>query len=185
MNSSREDWLRSPRSMALLIATFVLTGCLATAFLMIENRAADAVRVEGDPLTDDQATAQVVESARQIVRVAALRDATGGYAFMSCRNADEPPYQVAVYMSFFVPQSDSAKYLKQVAALMTAHGWTVAPSADEHFGHKLTKDGVAAVFYANAPDSQFATLRLYGECRNTADHRNDNPVWTEITGGLG
>ncbi len=171
--------------MALLIAAFVLTGCLATAFLMIEDSGADAVRVEGDPLTDDQATAQVVESARQIVTVAALRDSTGGYAFMSCKNADEPPYQVAVYMSFVVPQADSAKYLKQVAASMTEHGWIVAPSMDEHFGHKLTKDGVTAVFYANAPDSQFATLRLYGECRNTADHRNDNPVWTEITGGLG
>jgi hypothetical protein len=171
--------------MALLIATFVLTGGLATAFLMIENRTPDAVRVEGIPLTDDQATAQVVGSARQIVTVAALRDATGGYAFMSCKNADEPPYQAAIYMSFVVPQSDSAKYLKQVEASMTEHGWTVAPSTDEHFGHKLTKDGVTAVFYRNAPDSEFATLRLYGECRNMADHRNDNPVWTEITDGLG
>jgi hypothetical protein len=28
-------------------------------------------------------------------------------------------------------------------------------------------------------------MRLYGECRNTADHRNDNPAWTDITDKLG
>ena len=24
-------------------------------------------------------------------------------------------------------------------------------------------------------------MRLYGECRNMGDHRNDNPAWTELT----
>jgi hypothetical protein len=28
-------------------------------------------------------------------------------------------------------------------------------------------------------------MRLYGECRNIADHRNDNPVWREVTDQLG
>jgi len=28
-------------------------------------------------------------------------------------------------------------------------------------------------------------MRLYGECRNTADHRSDNPVWREVTDQLG
>ena len=45
----------------------------------------------------------------------------------------------------------------------------------EHFGQKLTKDGVTAIFYRSGNDTDFATMRLYGECRNTADHRNDNP----------
>jgi hypothetical protein len=55
----------------------------------------------------------------------------------------------------------------------------------EHFGQKLTRDGVTAIFYRSVNDVGFATMRLYGECRNTADHRNDNPVWTEVTDQLG
>ena len=115
-------------------------------------------------------------SAKQIVSVAQLQDATGGYAFVSCKNENEPPYQAAIYMSFRLPQSNSVKYLRDVAASMAAHGWAPAASMGEHFGQKLTKDGVTAIFYRSVNDTDFATMRLYGECRNTADHRNDNPV---------
>jgi hypothetical protein len=117
--------------------------------------------------------------------MAQLQDATGGYAFVSCKNENEPPYQVAVYMNFRLPQSNSVKYLRDVAASMVAHGWTAAAAMGEHFGQKLTKDGVTAIFYRSVNDTNFATMRLYGECRNTADHRNDNPVWTEVTEQLG
>lgn len=51
----------------------------------------------------------------------------------------------------------------------------------EHFGKKLTKDGVTSIFYRNLDDANFGTMRLYGECRNMGDHRNDNPAWTELT----
>jgi hypothetical protein len=117
--------------------------------------------------------------------LAQLQDATGGYAFVSCKNENEPPYQAAIYMSFRLPQSNSVKYLRDVAASMAAHGWTPAASMGEHFGQKLTKDGVTAIFYRSINDTGFATMRLYGECRNTADHRDDNPVWTEVTEQLG
>jgi hypothetical protein len=51
----------------------------------------------------------------------------------------------------------------------------------KHFGEKLTKDGVTAIFYRNVA-AGFATMRIYGECRNTTDHRSDNPAWIEVTG---
>jgi hypothetical protein len=135
-------------------------------------------------LTDAAATAQVVDSAKQIVRVARLRGATGGSSFMSCANANEPPYQAAVYLSFPLPPTNSFKYLGDVRAAMVAAGWTDAPAMSQHFGQKLTKDGVTSIFYRNAGDARFATMRLYGECRNLSDHRNDNPVWTEVTAQL-
>ena len=101
-------------------------------------------------MTDAQAAEQVLTSAKQIVSMAQLQDATGGYAFVSCNSANEPPYQVAVYMNFRLPQSNSIKYLRDVAASMVAHGWTPAPAMGEHFGQKLTKDGVTAIFYRSA-----------------------------------
>ena len=185
MNSSRGDWLRSPRSVALLIGALVTSLILGTGFLVINVRNADALNLSGAPLTDTQAAGQVVDSAKQIVTVARLQEAAGGYSFMSCRNAHEPPYQTALYLSFRLPDTNSVKYLGDVAAAMVANGWTPAPSIGEHFGRKLTKDGVTSIFYRDPDDPNFATMHLYGECRNTTDHRNDNPVWTEVTVQLG
>jgi hypothetical protein len=173
------------RSVAVPIAAFVSSLVLVTGCMASNDSAIDALGADGLALTDDQAAAQVVDSARQIVAVAQLRDVTGGYSFMSCKNEDEPPYQAALYMTFRLPQTNSAKYLRDVAVAMVAHGWTDAPSMSRHFGEKLTKDGVTSIFYRNINDADFATMRLYGECRNTADHRNDNPAWTDITDKLG
>jgi hypothetical protein len=172
-------------SLAVPIAAFVSSLVLVTGCMASNDSAIDALGADGLALTDDQAAAQVVDSARQIVAVAQLRDVTGGYSFMSCKNEDEPPYQAALYMTFRLPQTNSAKYLRDVAVAMVAHGWTDAPSMSRHFGEKLTKDGVTSIFYRNINDADFATMRLYGECRNTADHRNDNPAWTDITDKLG
>ncbi len=158
---------------------------MGAALVSLRDLRADAVALRGEPMTDAQAAGQVVASAKQIVSLAQLQDATGGYAFVSCKNENEPPYQAAIYVSFRLPQSNSVKYLRDVAASMAAHGWTPAASMGEHFGQKLTKDGVTAIFFRSVNDTDFATMRLYGECRNTADHRNDNPAWTEVTDQLG
>jgi hypothetical protein len=169
----------------LLLAALVTVLAVGAGSSLLRDLRTDAVILQGAPMTDAQAAAQVLASARQIVGMAQLQDATGGYAFVSCKNENEPPYQAAIYMSFRLPQSNSVKYLRDVAADMVVHGWTPAASMGEHFGQKLTKDGVAVIFYRSVNDTNFATMRLYGECRNTADHRNDNPVWTEVTDQLG
>lgn len=179
MNGGRADWLRSRWSMAMLVAALVMSLVLGVAFLVINDRA-DAVGV-GDGLTDAQAAAEVVDSAKQIVSVAQLREAAAGYAFVSCRNENEPPYQVALYLNFRIPQDDSVKYLQDVSVAMVANGWSIAPSMAEHFGYKLTRNGVTSVFHRDPNDANAGNMRLYGECRNIADHRRDNPVWTEVT----
>jgi len=183
--NSRDGSLRASPSVVLLLAAFVMVLIVGAGLLWLTPRGADGMHLQGEPLADAEAKGQVVGSAKQIVRMAQLQDATGGYAFVSCKNENEPPYQVVVYMNFRLPQSDSVKYLRDIAASMVAHGWTAAASMGEHFGQKLTKDGVTAIFYRSVDDTDFATMRLYGECRNTADHRNDNPVWTEVTDQLG
>jgi len=179
------SWLRSPRFAVLLLAALVTVLVVGVGALWLSTRESDRIQLQGEPMTDAQAAGQVVGSAKQIVHVAQLQDATGGYAFVSCRSANEPPYQVAVYMNFRLPQSNPVKYLGDVAASRVANGWAEAPAMDEHFGQKLTRDGVTAIVYRDPSSADFATMRLYGECRNTADHRNDNPVWREVTDQLG
>src|SRR4051794_38566137 len=99
MNSTRAAHLRSPWCTGLLVAALLTSLALGTAFLVINNRSVDASGVR-DGLTDTQAAAEVIGSAKRIVKVAQLREATAGYAFVSCRNETEPPYQVALDMNF-------------------------------------------------------------------------------------
>ena len=42
-------------------------------------------------------------------------------------------------------------------------------------------NGVTSIFHRNPNDAGFGNMRLYGECRVSADHSHDNPVWTEVT----
>jgi hypothetical protein len=178
MNST--EWVRSPQSRALLWATLVMSLVLGTSLVTVDRHRAGVSDQHAAPLTDAQAVEQVVGSARQVVAAAQLQGATGGYTFVSCENENEPPYQAALYMSFVLPHSDWARYLNEVASTMIVHGWADAPAKAEHLGRKLTRGGVTAVLQRNVDDTAFATIRLYGECRNTADHRNDNPAWTEV-----
>ena len=137
-----------------------------------------------DPLSDAQATTEVVDAAGQVVGYAGLRDADGAYTFASCVNEQDPPYQAVVVMNFSLPQGNPVRYLREVATAMTQRGWREAPTAAEHFGHKLTKAGVTAVFHQSDTHRELATMRISGECRNMTDHRADDPAWRELTDQL-
>jgi hypothetical protein len=100
---------RALRSVVLLLAALVTLLAVAAALLWLSRRGADDMHLQGAPMTDAQAAAQVLDSAKQIVRTAQLRDVTGGYAFVSCKNETEPPYQVAIYLNFRLPQGDSVE----------------------------------------------------------------------------
>jgi hypothetical protein len=162
-------------------AALLLSLVLGVTLVVVDRHEAGAGGQAVVPLTDEQSVEQVVGSARQIIAAAQLQDATGGYSFVSCATANGPPYQSALYMSFTLPHSDWARYLNEIASAMVAVGWSDAPAKAEHFGRKLTSSGVTAVLQRNLDDPTNATMRLYGECRNTADHRNDNPAWTEVS----
>jgi hypothetical protein len=180
MNSSG-GWIRSPQSLALLWAALTMSVVLGVGYVLVDSRPDETPNTQAQALSDAQAVAQVVNAAKRIVSAAQLQQATGGYAFVSCTNEEDPPYQVALYMSFRLTHHDWVRNLHAVAATMIVDGWADSPAMGEHFGEKLTKDGVTSVFHRNLNDKDFATMRLYGECRNTADHRDDNPAWTEVS----
>jgi hypothetical protein len=171
--------MRSPLAMALLWAALAMSVVLGTGFVVV-NRTTGPPDTTAGSLTDEQAAAQVVDSARQIVAVTRLEQATGGYAFVSCTNEKDPPYQAVLNMSFHLPQANSVRYLRDMASAMIAGGWTKAPTTGEQFGQKLTRDGVTSEFHRSPNDRDFAIMRLAGECRSTSDHRHDDPAWTEV-----
>jgi hypothetical protein len=186
MSGGNDGWLRTSSARALTLAALAMSLLLGIGFVVINTSQPAEVGTPGNavPLTDEHARGQVVDSARQIVTAARLQGATGGHIFLSCTNEHDPPYQAAVYLNFRMSETNAVKRIGEIAAAMVAHGWHEAPSMGEHFGKKLTKDGVTSTVHQNLDDAKFGTMRIYGECRNMADHRNDNPAWTDITDQL-
>jgi hypothetical protein len=187
MSGGNQGWLRSTAARALLFSAFALSLVLGTAFLILASpRGNELGTLTGAaPMSDEEAANQVVESAKQIVESAALRGVSGSYVFMSCTSLHDPPYQAAAYLNFRLPETNSFKRIREVGEALVADGWQKAPAMGEHFGVKLVKNGVTTTFHENPDDPKFASMRIYGECRVTADHRNDNPAFIDITDRLG
>lgn len=186
MSGGNDEWHRYSAAKALVLAALVMSLILGIGFVVVNSSRSAESGTLGDvaPMTDEQATDQVVDSARDIVAAARLQNVSASFAFLSCTSLHDPPYLAAVYLNFGLPQTNSVKRIRGVDAAMVAHGWQEAPALGEHFGMKLTKDGVTSTFHENPDDARFATMRIYGECRNTSDHRNDNPAFTDITDRL-
>jgi hypothetical protein len=182
----RGEWLRSASARALLVSTLSISLTLGGAFLAVDrfhSSAADAVEHPAHPVSDEQTKAEVVEQARRLVTTARLQKATAGYLLMSCKGRDDPPYQGAVYLNFALPAGARADtYFQGIAAAMVARGWNEGTAPNQHlFGKTLYRDGVTAVVYRDNDYPNLGIARLYGQCRNTTDHRNDTTAWVDIT----
>jgi hypothetical protein len=136
------------------------------------------------PLNDDQAMAQVIEPAKQIVAAAKLDGVSGGFSFTSCNDQGDPPYRGKVTMTFLL-HGDPDAYFQAVEQAMFNSGWNHGPLPGQAFhGSTLHKDGVTANMSYLPSDHAYGEMFLYGECRVTADHHHDNPSGADITDQL-
>ncbi|ETW26797.1 hypothetical protein MGAST_00005, partial [Mycobacterium gastri 'Wayne'] len=117
----------------------VLSTALGGCSLMFPHRHDSGH--SANPLSDEQAEAQVVDAAKQISQLVSLPDVYGGFAFQSCNDQGVPPYRGAVEMSFRLPLDDRKGYpaevdpdafFDQIAATMVAHGWADGPPPGLH-----------------------------------------------------
>ncbi len=183
------DWLRKRGVRAMIAAALTVSLLLGGAVLLVDRLnpwPADSLDHPVDPVTDVASEAQVVESAKQIVAVAGLQTTTAGYLLMSCKDRDAPPYQGAIYLTFALPAgARTDAYFGEIAAALGPHGWTEGRPPVEHvFGKTLSKDAVTAIIYRHGDDTSLGVMRLYGQCRNMNDHRNDSTAWMDITSQL-
>jgi hypothetical protein len=186
IRGKRGQWLRSRQVRALIAATLAVSLLLGGAFVLVDrlhSTPSDALDHPTNPVTDDQSAAQVVESAKQIVALAGLHTASAGYSLMSCKDRDDPPYQGAIYLTFALPIATRADtYFPTIAATLVGHGWTEGlPPNDHAFGETLSKDAVTAIIYRQSDDPSLGVLRVYGQCRNMNNHRNDATTWIDVT----
>lgn len=129
-HSTADRRLRLTRQALLAAAVApLLAGC---ALVMHKPHSAGSSNPWDDsahPLTDDQAMAQVVEPAKQIVAAADLQAVRAGFSFTSCNDQGDPPYQGTVRMAFLL-QGDHDAYFQHVRAAMLSHGWIDGPHRD-------------------------------------------------------
>ncbi|MBI2701078.1 MAG: hypothetical protein CK429_17520 [Mycobacterium sp.] len=186
----RADWLRSTQARSLLAVTFGISLVLGGAFLAVDQlhaTPADALKVSGPPLSDGQSRVQAVGAAADIVSAAQLRPTSAGYLLMSCRDRDNPPYQGAVYLTFTIPADTRADaYLPAVAKALAADGWVegrISPGGHP-YSRSVSKNAVTALIYRDDDNANLGVARVYGECRNTSDHRTDSTGWVDVTGEI-
>jgi len=181
VNGGKGRRTRLPRSLLLVVAAAVAV-IAGAAFFLLRARD-DALDHPANPLSDDQTKSQVIEPTKQIVALTRMHVAAAGYTLLSCKNETDPPYQGLVYLTFDLP--NAVDYFDQVAATMVPHGWHKGlPPTQYVFGTTLTKDGVTAILYRDPDRRTTGVMKVYGECRNTGNHRNDNTGWTDITAAL-
>jgi hypothetical protein len=189
VNDDDSSGPRSPAARALtlvILSTSLIVGGVYLAVDRLHAKASDAVQHPGPAATDAQTQTDTVLHARDIVAIAGLRQPTGGYLLMSCKNRDDPPYQGAVYLDFQLPTDVSPdQYIRTVAAAMVARGWREGLPANQHmFGRNLSKDGVNAILYPDRDTPTHGVARIYGQCHDITDHRGAKAEWTDITDRL-
>ncbi|MGE2714233.1 hypothetical protein ACQI4L_09265 [Mycolicibacterium litorale] len=170
--------VRAALAVTLVVCTIALGGCS-----MSKPGGGGEV---ADPMSDEQAEAQVIDAGRQLRTVAGLRDVGGGFSFESCNDQGEPPYRGFVEMSAQLPAAtDAGTYARQVADAMVAAGWTDGPPPGKKpYGTVIHKDGVMVVMNPGNTDG-LLKFTILGECRNTTDHRDDGKtVGRDVTAEL-
>lgn len=185
-DDKRGEWLRSQQIRPLTAAALAASLLLGGAFLSVDrfhSTPSDVLDHPTDPVTDEQSQAQVVEAAKRIVTLTGLRPASAGYALLSCKNRDDPPYQGAIYLTFPLPAAARADvYFPAVQATLVGHGWTEGLPPNNHpFATTLSTDVVTVTIYRHDDDASLGVLRVYGECRNINDHRSDTTAWADVT----
>lgn len=186
ISDKRGERLRSQHIRPLIAGALTVSLLLGGAFLSVgrfHSTPADVLDHPDNPITDDQSQAQVIESARQIVTLTGLRTASAGYALMSCKDRENPPYQGAIYLTFSLPIAARADvYFPAVDAKLVGHGWTEGLPPNNHtFAKTLFNDAVTLIIYRQDDDPRLGVLRIYGQCRNMTDHRHDTTAWADVT----
>nr|WP_325501038.1 hypothetical protein [Mycobacterium sp.] len=180
----RAEWPRALRFVT--AAALAISLLLGGAFLSVgrlRSTPSEVLDHPVNPVTDEQSKAQVVGPAKQIVVLTGLQTASAGYLLMSCKDRDDPPYQGVIYLTFALPAAARADtYFPMIAATLVTHGWAEGlPPNDHAFAKTFSRDAITVIIYRQSDDPTLGVLRIYGQCRNMTDHRNDATTWIDIT----
>ncbi|MGV0674748.1 hypothetical protein ABQE62_00975 [Mycolicibacterium fortuitum] len=133
-----------------------------------------------DPMSPEQARAQVMDAGKELVRDLGLRGnlTRTTFTYESCTDDNKGPFRGKLVMVFWMPgaaQSSPVDSATLIAPLQQ-HGWQGDADFHSHSSATLTKNDVDAdvdVVEAYPPPVGHASIDLYGQCRDTYDHSKD------------
>lgn len=178
------DHVLRSRPARLLVAAALLCALTLGAAFIVVHRMYDLRGLPTiEPQNDEQSRQQVLGPTRQIIAAGSLQHSTASYLLASCTTEDQPPYQGTLYVGFAVPDVIRTRALfRQIAQNMRTQGWRIGlPPGHHPGGWTLAKGGVTAIYYRDPDQDGRAVLRVYGECRNVADHRLDGGGFMDVT----
>ena len=165
--------MRGLLAAAIVAASLVLSGCGGS----------EVVR---DPITAQQARSEVIDAARDIATIlhADMADiAEAKFSYESCNDQGDPPFRGKVDLLLWMPgvPHNQPADTKAVIGTLTAHGWSTDSDFVSH-SPTLRKDMINTIVTVAHPRHPGDTLgahflaQVYGECRDTADHRVDRSI---------
>jgi hypothetical protein len=164
-------WIRLVRRTAVVIsASLALSAC----------GGGESV---ANPITPQQARAEVIDAARDIVTILHAEVAEANFSYESCNDQGDPPFRGTVSLRLWmpgIPHNETADP-KTVIGSLTAHGWNTNSSFVSH-SPALVKNNVNTIITVTQPPPPGKTLGAHvvaqvdGECRDTFDHRTDRSI---------
>lgn len=160
-------WRRAIGAIGPLVLVAVLAGC-------------GGGKTVTDPMTPQQARAQVIDAGKELVQDLGLKGnlVETTFTYESCSDNNRGPFRGKLAMVFWMPGADRSAPVDP-ATVITAlqqHGWQGDTDFHSHSTATLTKDEVDAdvdVVKASPPPVGHASIDLYGQCRDTYDHSKD------------
>jgi len=160
----------------LLAAT--MTAVAMVAGCAIVNKLKDGV---ADPMTPEEAKAQVIAAARDVVKTLQLKDVGATFRYEACRDEGKPPYRGLAQIDYtHVPTYEGSQV--EIAAFVDTlrlDGWSTDSGFASHAA-SVTKDNIVTLLRPYAPNGS-GGIEVRGECRDVTDHRgNQDTVDTPL-----
>lgn len=139
----------------------------------------------GDPLTPEQAKAQVTDAARELKSVLGIPVTEASVFLSSCNDQGEPPFrgQAAVHYPLARSREDALAETAGFLHNLEAAGWTVLPP--EYKGGQsmaAEKDGVTVRFEVQGASSKGRVITMLGQCRDITTTKANQGDWQPIPG---
>jgi hypothetical protein len=147
--------------MATATAVATVSGCA------LVNKLTDGV---SDPMTPEEARAQAVAAARDVVKTLRLKDVGATFRFEACKDDGKPPYRGLVQIDYAHASTYEGSQAEVAAFVeeLKRDGWSTDSGYASH-APSLAKNNVVTLLRPYAPNGS-GGIEVRGECRDVTDH---------------
>jgi hypothetical protein len=156
------------RALRLLVAT--VTAVAMVSGCSIVNEFKDGV---ANPMTPEEAKAQLIAAARDVVKTLQLKDVGATFRYEACSDEGKPPYRGLIQMDYAHSPTyeGSQAEVRAFVDTLRRDGWSTDSGFASHAA-SLARDSTVALLRPYAPNGS-GGIEIRGECRDVTDHRGD------------